>query len=85
MRLFKKIDFLNKSIDKLNYNLEENNLYSIVELLENKKKMLVRNLISGISRGIRNRNRLLFNYCSSNIFFAVYRKIKYSNYWRLYF
>lgn len=52
MGFFKRVKFLDKSIERLNNNLEKNNLYDIVELLENKKRMLYRNLISGISKGI---------------------------------
>ncbi|MBR3133286.1 MAG: hypothetical protein IKG42_04390 [Clostridia bacterium] len=52
MGFFKNVKFLNKSIDKLNNSIEKNNLYDIVELLDNKRKMLFRNLIAGVSKGV---------------------------------
>ncbi|MBR3152808.1 MAG: hypothetical protein IKF52_04300 [Clostridia bacterium] len=52
MGFFKRVKYLNNSLDKLNYSIEKNNLYDIVELLENKKKMLFRNLIAGMSKGV---------------------------------
>lgn len=41
-----------KKIDKLNNSLEDTRLYEILALLENKKKIFVRNLISGIGKGL---------------------------------
>ena len=52
MGLFKKMNYLNKSIEKLNYSIEQNNIYDIVELLNNKRKIFFRNLIAGISKGV---------------------------------
>lgn len=46
---FKK---LNKSIDKINYILEKNQILELVELLGNIKKLFIRNLLSGIFKGI---------------------------------
>ena len=46
------MNYLNKSIEKLNYNIEQNNIYDIVELLNNKRKIFFRNLIAGISKGV---------------------------------
>ncbi len=41
-----------KQIDRLNKNLLENNLVDIATLLGNRKKLLITNLIAGISRGV---------------------------------
>lgn len=47
--MFKKVI---KKIDELNNSLEDTRLYEILALLENKKKIFVRNLISGIGKGL---------------------------------
>jgi len=47
-----KIDIINKKLDNLNRKLTRNNLVELSELLGNKKQLLIRNLISGISKGI---------------------------------
>ena len=47
-----KEDFLIWQIDKLNKNLLENNIVDIAQLLGNRKKLLITNLIAGISRGV---------------------------------
>lgn len=47
-----QLEKLMKNIDKLNYNLTKNNLLDLAELLGNRKELLIRNLISGISKGI---------------------------------
>lgn len=52
MGVFRKINYLNKAIDKLNNTLEERNAYDVFELLDNKKKIFVRNLIAGMSKGV---------------------------------
>lgn len=41
-----------KQIDRLNKNLLENNIVDIATLLGNRKKLLLTNLIAGISRGV---------------------------------
>ena len=38
--------------EKLNYMLEKNNIFEILEILGNKRKIFIRNLIAGISKGI---------------------------------
>ena len=43
---------LMKSIDNLNYNLTKNNLIDLLEIFGNRKELLIRNLISGIFKGI---------------------------------
>ena len=43
---------LNKNLQKLNNSLEKSNIFELMELLGNKKKMFVRNFIAGISKGI---------------------------------
>lgn len=43
---------LNKNLQKLNYSLEKSNIFELMELLGNKRKMFVRNFIAGISKGI---------------------------------
>lgn len=52
MRILKKINYLDKSISKLNHILEEKKLYDVFELLDNKKKIFTRNLIAGMSKGL---------------------------------
>ena len=47
-----KKNILINQIDNLNRNLLESNIIEISQLLGNRKKLLVVNLISGISRGI---------------------------------
>lgn len=47
-----KINILNKSIDKLNKTLEESNFIELSYLIGNKKELITRNFIAGISRGI---------------------------------
>ena len=43
---------LNNNIEKLNNSLEKSNIFDLMELLGSKRKLLVRNFISGISKGI---------------------------------
>ena len=53
MRLKKaKIEKLNKGIDKLNYVLQRNHVIELLEILGNRKQILIRNLMSGIAKGI---------------------------------
>lgn len=47
--MFKKII---KKIDELNNSLEDTRMYEILALLQNKKQMFFRNLISGIGKGV---------------------------------
>ena len=47
-----KVEKLNKGIDKINYVLERNKVMDLLEILGNKKQILIRNLLSGISKGI---------------------------------
>lgn len=48
----KKIDMLQKSIDKLIDMLQNMNLNDLVYIMENKKEIVKRNLLAGIARGI---------------------------------
>jgi len=48
----KKINILNKSIEKLSRILEEGNFVELSYILGNKKEIIVRNVIAGIFRGI---------------------------------
>lgn len=43
---------LSKKIDELNYVLSRNRILELVELLGNGKQLLIRNFLSGISKGI---------------------------------
>ncbi len=52
MRKKKKIEKLNDNLDKINYILSKNNVIELVELLGNSKKLIWRNFISGLSKGI---------------------------------
>ena len=47
-----KVEKLNKGIEKINYVLERNQVMELLEILGNKKQILIRNLLSGISKGI---------------------------------
>jgi len=47
-----KLSLLYNQLNQLNMTLTKNNILDLVEIIGNKKKMLIRNLISGISRGI---------------------------------
>ncbi len=48
----KELKRLNSNLEKINYMLEKNKILELSELLDNKKKLFVRNLISGIFKGI---------------------------------
>ena len=50
--LNKKINKLSKKIDKLAKKLEVKGVYEYVELMSNTKKLIWKNFISGISKGI---------------------------------
>lgn len=47
--MFKKVI---KKIDELNNKLETTRIYEIIDILGDKRKIFVRNLISGIGKGI---------------------------------
>ena len=46
------IQELNKKIDNINYVLSKNRVLDLVELLGNKKELFLRNIWSGIAKGI---------------------------------
>lgn len=48
----RNINFLEKQIENLNKTLAESNIREFIELLGNSKKLLWKNLVAGISRGI---------------------------------
>lgn len=48
----KKYEILNKSIENLNKTLLEGNFIELSYLLGNKRKMIVRNFMAGVFRGI---------------------------------
>ena len=41
-----------EKLDNLNYTLTKNNILEFAELLGNKKQLLIRNFLTGISKGI---------------------------------
>ncbi len=43
---------LMKNIDDLNFVLTKNNLIDLAEILGNRKELLIRNILAGISKGI---------------------------------
>lgn len=43
---------LNENLEKLNFVLARNNVLELAELLGNKKKLIIRNLLTGMSKGI---------------------------------
>ena len=52
MKKYKLEKSLNRNLKKLNYMLEKNNIFEILEILGNKRKIFIRNLTAGISKGI---------------------------------
>ena len=53
--MFKKDKLENqllKNLEKLNFTLSKNNILELAELLGNKKQLLIRNLITGMAKGI---------------------------------
>ena len=52
MKKYKLEKSLNRNLKKLNYMLEKKNIFEILEILGNKRKIFIRNLIAGISKGI---------------------------------
>ena len=52
MKKYKLEKSLNRNLKKLNYMLEKNNIFEILEILGNKRKIFIRKLIAGISKGI---------------------------------
>lgn len=52
MKKYKLEKSLNRNLKKLNYMLEKNNIFEILEILGNKRKIFIRNLIAGISKEI---------------------------------
>lgn len=52
MKKYKLEKSLNRNLKKLNYMLEKNNIFEILEILGNKRKIFIRNFIAGISKGI---------------------------------
>ncbi len=48
----KKVNILNKSIEKLSETLEKGNLTELSYILGSKKEIIKRNLIAGIFRGV---------------------------------
>lgn len=52
LKKMKEENLLLEQLDRLNKSLFESNLLDIAQLLQNRKKLLITNLIAGISRGI---------------------------------
>lgn len=48
----KKESNLEEKIDKINYTLSKNNIIELAEVLGNTKKLVFRNFLAGISKGI---------------------------------
>ena len=49
---FRKIDLLNKSLDKINESMQNKNVQELISILGSKKKIFWRNFWAGIARGI---------------------------------
>ena len=45
-------NILIKKLDKINFLLERNNVLELVELLGNRKELFLRNLLTGIAKGV---------------------------------
>lgn len=43
---------LNENLERLNFVLARNNVLELAELLGNKRKLIIRNLLTGMSKGI---------------------------------
>ena len=67
----KKLEKLMKNVDNLNYVLTKNNLIDLSEILGNRKELLIRNLISGIAKGIgvgiKKQIKIILNFFCTNI------------------
>lgn len=48
----KELKKLNDNLEKINYIFERKRILELVELLDNRKKLFIRNLLSGIFKGI---------------------------------
>lgn len=55
-----------KNLEKLNYILTKNNILEFVELIGNKKQILIRNFLTRYKQRNRNRNRI-YNFNSNFI------------------
>ena len=51
-KLNNKIDFLSKQLESFGIKLQKSNLHELIYILGNKKEIIKRNLLAGISRGI---------------------------------
>ena len=49
---YKKINILNKNIEKLNDSLSQNNLIELLYILGKKSEIIKRNFLAGIFRGV---------------------------------
>ena len=49
---FRKIDMLNKSLDKINESMQNKNMQELISILGSKKKIFWTNFWAGIARGI---------------------------------
>lgn len=49
---FRKIDMLNKSLDKINESMQNKNMQEFISILGSKKKIFLNNFWAGIARGI---------------------------------
>ena len=50
--MFKKVDILNKNVQKLNDIFNQNNIIEILYIMGKKSEIIKRNLIAGIFRGV---------------------------------
>lgn len=48
----RKMSNLEKKLDKINYTLSKNNIIELAEILGDTKKLIFRNLVAGMSKGI---------------------------------
>lgn len=80
----KKINLLEKGIEKLSDMLQEGNFVEWSYLLGNKKEIIKRNLLAGIARGVGIRNRSYYN--NSNTCHVATKNcdFEYSCDWRIY-
>lgn len=77
----KKINLLEKGIEKLIDMLQEGNVVEWSYLLGNKKEIIKRNILAGIARGVGIRDRSYYYYSSTYHFITKNSNFKYSCDW----
>lgn len=77
----KKLNILDNKINLIINIMEKSNLRELTYILGNKKEIIIRNFLAGISRGVGIGIRNNCNYSYLNIYITKNRFIKYSYNW----